>query len=55
MKGDVFMNIIISGKQIELTDAIKNKIETKLSKLDNYIHPDTDVKVTVSARKARQK
>ncbi|MBF4777195.1 ribosome hibernation-promoting factor, HPF/YfiA family, partial [Clostridioides difficile] len=49
------MNIIISGKQIELTDAIKNKIETKLSKLDNYIHPDTDVKVTVSARKARQK
>ncbi|CZR95375.1 MULTISPECIES: ribosome hibernation-promoting factor, HPF/YfiA family [unclassified Clostridioides] len=49
------MNIIISGKQIELTDAIKSKIENKLSKLDNYIHPDTDVKVTVSAKKARQK
>jgi len=54
MKGDVFMNIIISGRQIELTDAIKEKIESKLEKLDNYIDSNTDVKVTVSARKDRQ-
>ena len=40
------MNIIISGKQMDLTDGIKNAIEEKLG---------TDVKVTVSAKKARQK
>ena len=42
------MNIIISGKQMDLTDGIKNAI-------DFYLHPATDVKVTVSAKKARQK
>ena len=47
------MNIIISGKQIELTDAIKNAIEEKLGRLDFYINPETEVRVTVSAKKAR--
>jgi putative sigma-54 modulation protein len=46
------MNIIISGKQMDLTDGIKNAIEERL---DFYLHPATDVKVTVSAKKARQK
>ena len=49
------MNIIISGKQMNLTDGIKNAIEEKLGRLDFYLHPATDVKVTVSAKKARQK
>ena len=49
------MNIIISGKQMDLTDGIKNAIEEKLGRLDFYLHPSTDVKVTVSARKSRQK
>ena len=49
------MNIIISGKQIDLTDGIKNAIEEKLGRLDFYLHPSTDVRVTVSAKKARQK
>lgn len=49
------MNIIISGKQMDLTDGIKNAIEEKLGRLDFYLHPETDVKVTVSAKKARQK
>ena len=49
------MKIKISGKQIELTDAIKNAVEQKLERLENYLHPETEVKVTVSARKARQK
>ena len=49
------MNIIISGKQMDLTDGIKNAIEEKLGRLDFYLHPSTDVKVTVSAKKARQK
>ncbi|MGL5312543.1 MAG: ribosome hibernation-promoting factor, HPF/YfiA family [Peptostreptococcaceae bacterium] len=49
------MNIIISGKQMELTEGIKGAIEEKLGRLDFYLHPETDVKVTVSAKKARQK
>lgn len=49
------MNIIISGKQMELTDGIKNAIQEKLGRLDFYLHPATDVKVTVSAKKSRQK
>ena len=49
------MNIIISGKQMDLTEGIKGAIEEKLGRLDFYLHPETDVKVTVSAKKARQK
>ena len=49
------MNIIISGKQMELTDGIKGTIEEKLGRLDFYLHPETELKVTVSAKKARQK
>ena len=49
------MKIIISGKQIELTQGIKEAVEKKLSRLDKYIDPDTDVKVTVSAKKGRHK
>ena len=49
------MNMIISGKQMDLTDGIKHAIEEKLGRLDFYLHPETDVKVTVSAKKARQK
>lgn len=49
------MRIIISGKQMELTDPIKVAIEEKLGRLDYYLHPETEVKVTVSAKKARQK
>ena len=30
------MNIIISGKQMDLTDGIKNAIEEKLGRLDFY-------------------
>ena len=49
------MNILRSGKQRDLTDGIKNAIEEKLGRLDFYLHPATEVKVTVSAKKARQK
>jgi len=48
------MNIIISGKQIELTDGIKTAINEKLGRLDFYLHPETEMKVTIRAKKARQ-
>ena len=49
------MKIIISGKKLELTDGIKTAIEDKLGKLERYLNPETEVKVTVSAKKSTQK
>lgn len=49
------MKIIISGKKLELTDGIKAAIEEKIGKLDRYLNPETEVRVTVSAKKATQK
>ena len=47
------MNLILSGKQLELTDGIRNAIEEKLGGIEQYFHPETQVKVTVSATKSR--
>ena len=49
------MRITITGKNIELTDGIKKAVEDKLSKLEKYFTPDTDVNVTLSVEKDRQK
>ena len=49
------MNIIISAKNIELTDSLKAAVEDKIGKLDRYFMPDTDVNVTLSVEKERQK
>lgn len=49
------MKMIISGKKLELTDGIKTAIEDKLGKLERYLNPETEVKVTVSAKKSTQK
>lgn len=49
------MNIIISGKNIELTDGLREAVNEKIGKLDRYFTPDTDVNVTLSVEKERQK
>ena len=49
------MNIIISGKNIELTDGLKNAVNEKLGKLERYFTPSTEVHVTMSVEKERQK
>ncbi|WP_230398365.1 ribosome hibernation-promoting factor, HPF/YfiA family [Novisyntrophococcus fermenticellae] len=49
------MNIIISGKNIEVTEAIRSAVIEKLGKLEKYFTPDTDVQVTLSVEKERQK
>ena len=48
------MNIIISGKNIDITHGLKDAIEEKLSKLEKYFLPDTDVNVTLSVEKLNQ-
>ena len=49
------MRITITGRNIELTTGIKEAVEEKLSKLEKYFKPDTDVNVTLSVEKDRQK
>ena len=49
------MKFIISGKNIEVTDGLKTAIQDKLGKLERYFTPDTEVHVTLSVEKERQK
>lgn len=49
------MNFIISGKNIDVTPGLKETIEQKLGKLERYFTPDTEIIVTLSVEKNRQK
>lgn len=49
------MRITITGKNIELTEGIKDAVNDKLGKLEKYFTPDTDVYVTLGVEKERQK
>lgn len=49
------MNFIISGKNLDVTAGLKTTIEQKLGKLERYFTPDTDIIVTLSVEKERQK
>ena len=55
IKGLDIMRITISGRNIELTEGLKQAVEEKLSKLEKFFKPDTDVYVTLSVEKDRQK
>lgn len=49
------MRIIISGKNIDVTEGLKSAVEDKLGKLERYFTPETEVIVTLSVEKERQK
>lgn len=49
------MKFTISGKNIELTEGIKNAIETKFSKLSKYFDFEIKCKAVLSVEKDRQK
>jgi putative sigma-54 modulation protein len=49
------MRITITGRNIEVTEGLRTAIEDKLSKLEKYFTSDTDVIVTLSVEKERQK
>lgn len=49
------MNFIISGKNIEVTPGLKDSVTSKLGKLERYFTPDTEIIVTLSVEKDRQK
>ncbi len=49
------MRYIISGKNIDITDGLRSAVMDKLKKLERYFTPDTEVRVTLSVEKERQK
>jgi len=49
------MRYIISGKNIEVTEGLKTAVYEKIGKLERYFTPDTEVHVTFSVEKERQK
>ena len=49
------MRITITGRNIEITEGLKAAVEDKLAKLEKYFTPETDVFVTLSVEKERQK
>lgn len=49
------MKFIISGKNIAVTEGLKTAVEDKLGKLERYFTPETEISVTLSVEKERQK
>ncbi|HCA22261.1 MAG: ribosome-associated translation inhibitor RaiA [Eubacterium sp.] len=49
------MNYIISGKNIDVTDGLRDAIYDKLGRLEKFFNADTNVQVTFSVEKERQK
>lgn len=46
---------IISGKNIEITQGLRSAVESKIGKLEKYFTQETEVLVTLSVEKDRQK
>ena len=49
------LTFIISGKNMDITEALRSAVEDKLSKLEKYFTSETEVHVTLSVEKDRQK
>ena len=49
------MKFIIIGKNIEVTQGLRKSVQNKLGKLERYFTPDTEIHVTLSVQKGRQK
>ena len=49
------MKFIIVGRNLEVTPGLRSAVEDKIGKLAKYFNPDTEVHVTLSVEKERQK
>jgi len=47
------MKVKVIGKNMEITEALKNIIEKKISKLDKYFNPDVEAQTTLGVQKNR--
>ncbi|WP_125153370.1 ribosome hibernation-promoting factor, HPF/YfiA family [Clostridium rectalis] len=48
------MRITVTGKNIEITKALRGVVEKKIEKLEKYFSPDVEAHATLSVQKARQ-
>lgn len=51
----ISMKFIISGRNIDVTEGLRAAVEDKIGKLEKYFTTDTEVHVTMSVEKDRQK
>ena len=51
----MIMRITMTGRTIDLTNGLKKQVTKKLTKLDKYFAPDTEVRVVLSTVKDLQK
>lgn len=49
------MRYTITGRNIDVTPGLRAAVEEKIGKLDRYFNPDTEVIVTLSVQKGKQK
>ena len=49
------MRYTITGRNVNVTPGIRKAVEEKIGKMDRYFNPDTEVIVTLSVQKDRQK
>ena len=49
------MKFIIIGRNIDVTEGLKSAVQEKLGKLERYYTPETEIHVTLSVEKDRQK
>ena len=49
------MNLVIGGKNLDITEGLRSAIEEKIGKLERYFTDTTEVHVTLSTEKNRQK
>ena len=49
------MEFIIVGKNVEVTPGLRQAVEDKIGKLERYFTPNTEIHVTLSVEKERQK
>ena len=48
------MRVTVNGKNVEITDALRSSVETKLSKLEKFFYTETEAKATLSVQRNRQ-
>ncbi len=48
------MNFIITGRKVDVTDGIRDRIHKRLGKLEKYFKDEPEVRVTLSVSKDRQ-
>lgn len=49
------MRFIITGRNIDITEGLKSAVHEKIGKLEKYFSEDTEIHVTLSVEKERQK